>query len=226
MTATLSQPLTATTAPRESRRSRRAELALILGVPVAWALLLLAHPTGDTTIYDAVHDRLTAWQAVHLGMMAFIPLMALAVHRLLRGIDNTAARISRWALPVFVVTYGAFEAIMGLGTGMLVSSIDTATHAERVDIVQEFADSPVIAVVENLASLACGVALVAAAFALQRARLIGGKGVTALLLATPLIAMHVPPFGPVGLALFVIVASAALRRAGRLGRSDSLRGRR
>jgi hypothetical protein len=112
---------------------------------------------------------------------------------------------------VFVVTYGAFEAIMGIGTGMLVSSIDSASHAERVDIVQEFADSPVLAGIEYLASLSCGVALVAAAFALRRVRLVGGKGLAALLLATPLIAMHVPPFGPVGLVLFVVGAGAAVR---------------
>jgi hypothetical protein len=209
MTASLQHPTLVPPTDRMPGRDR----ALVLGVPLAWALLLLVHPTGDGTIYDAVDQRHTAWMAVHLGMAVFIPLMALAVHRLLQGLHSPAARVSRIALPIFAVTYGAFEAVMGIGTGGVVSAAnDTVATADRVALVDSFAGSATLAGLEHIASLACGVALVAAAFALQRARRIGGRLVAVLVLATPLIAMHVPPFGPIGLVLFAAVAQVASRR--------------
>ena len=58
----------------------RQELAFLIGVPLAWAVLLLFHPTGggESVTYADVEDKVTAWLVVHLGMMVFIPLMAVA----------------------------------------------------------------------------------------------------------------------------------------------------
>jgi hypothetical protein len=200
-----------TTSPTANRRAHRWDRALILGVPLAWAALLLLHPTGDTTVYDVVDRDRHAWQVTHVGMVAAIPLMAHAVHRLLRGLIGPAARVSRLALPVFAATYGAFEAIMGVGTGNLVAAAnDTVAAADREALVDAYAGDPVLAALEHAAGLACGVALVAAAFALRGAGRIGRGQQALLVAATPLIAVHVPPFGPVGLVLFAIVASSAL----------------
>jgi len=66
-------------------------------------------------------------------------------------------------------------------------------------------------VIETVASLSFGVALVAAAFALRRAELIGTAVVVVLVVAAPLVAIHAPPFGPVGLGLFLVGVVTVLR---------------
>jgi hypothetical protein len=207
MTATLTATLTAT-------RSRRRDLALVAGVPLLWAVVLLLHPTGDPTeVFDVIQDEHSAWMFVHLTTVAFIPLMAVVVHHLLRGVESTPARISRWAMPAFITTYGAFEALMGLGTGIIVGSAHAADPA-RADLLQDFMDSGWIRLVEQLGTLSLGVMLVGAAFALRRAGRIGPWNVAAIFVAAAPISFHVPPFGQVGLVLFVAAVLPALGRPG------------
>ena len=69
------------------------------------------HPTGDgeAITYADVQDQVTAWLTVHLGMMIFIPLIAVAFYLLLRGVEGTAAQVARIALVPFVVFYGAYR---------------------------------------------------------------------------------------------------------------------
>jgi hypothetical protein len=124
----------------------RPELAFLIGVPVAWAVLLLFHPTGEgeAITYAELQDEVTAWLVVHLGMMLFIPLMAVAVYLLLRGIGGTAARVSRIALIPFVIFYGAFETLQGIGVGTLVDDLNGLSgldQATREDLTQDFAEN-------------------------------------------------------------------------------------
>ncbi|MGH3481146.1 MAG: hypothetical protein ACRDQD_30515, partial [Nocardioidaceae bacterium] len=85
--------------------------------PLAWAVLLLFHPTGDEDdYYSAVEGNVDRWLVVHLGMMIFIPLMTVTIILLVRGIDNTAARICRIASAVFALFYVAWEVLLGIGT--------------------------------------------------------------------------------------------------------------
>jgi hypothetical protein len=216
MTATLA-PTTALRAPDPAPTSLRRRLALLVGVPIAWAIVLLFHPTGDgTEVFPVVDGQLGAWMVVHLTMVAFIPLLAMAVHHLVRDLHDLPARITRWALPVFVSVYGAYEALMGVGNGILVATSDDLGTAARAEVVQSFSESSVIARLENVGSLAWGIALVSAAFALQRAHRIRAGSVVALIVAAPLIAMHAPPFGTIGLLLFVAAIRPCLR-PGRAG---------
>jgi hypothetical protein len=92
----------------DSARFSRDQLAFLMGVPLAWTVLLLFHPTGEgeAITYADVQDEVTRWLVVHLGMVVFIPLMAVAVYLLVRGIESTAARVCRVALVFFVVFYG------------------------------------------------------------------------------------------------------------------------
>ena len=93
------------------------ELAFLIGVPLLWALLLLFHPGGEgDQIYLDVQNDVTRFLVVHIGMMLFIPLMAFAVYLLLRGVEGTAARVSRIALVPYVVFYSAWETLQGTAT--------------------------------------------------------------------------------------------------------------
>jgi hypothetical protein len=210
----------------DSARFSRDELAFLIGVPLAWAVLLLFHPTGegDAITYADVQDEVTRFLVVHLGMLVFIPLMAGVVYLLVRGIEGTAARVCRIALVLFVVFYGAWEALVGIGTGILVNDINGLAASDRAvaaPLVGEFNDNILIrgfGVLVSIGSVAFITAAIAAGVALHR-HAGAPLGVTVLLaLSGFLITAHPPPFGPVGLALFIaavllLVRSQAARPA-------------
>src|ERR671917_1999769 len=101
------------------------ELAFLVRVPLLWAILLLFHPGGSgDDIYLDARDVVTRFLVVHIGMMLFIPLMAVVVYLLLRGVEGTAARVSRVAVVPFVVFYSAWEALQGIGVGILVDQVN------------------------------------------------------------------------------------------------------
>jgi hypothetical protein len=194
------------------------DVAFLIGVPLLWAILLLFHPTGDgDEYYPIVKDDLTAWMTVHIGMMLFIPLMAGVVFLLLRGVRGPAALVSRIALAPFVVFYGAYETLVGLGSGILANEVNALPEAERAtgaQLIQNFNESKLLAdpgVLNSIGTVALVVAAVAAGIALYR-RAGAPIAVPILLgLSAPLVAIHPPPYGPIGLVLFVAAVLVALR---------------
>jgi hypothetical protein len=206
----------ATHMPLDPGSSRVAlpELAFLLGVPLAWAVLLLFHPTGEGEVvtYADVQDQVTAWLVVHFGMMLFIPLIAVAVYLLLRGIEGTAARVSRIALVPFVVFYGAYEVLLGIGAGILVQDVNELAASERATgaaLVNEFTDNVLIrgfSVLSSIGAIAFITAMIAAGVALRRQAAAPLSVPILLGLSGFLITAHPPPFGPTGLALFMAAA--------------------
>ena len=187
----------------------RGEVVFLVGVPLAWAVLLLFHPGGDPdTIYLDLRDEVTQALVVHIGMMLFIPLFAVVVYLLLRGVEGSAARVSRIALVPFVVFYSAWETLQGTANGILVDQVNGLPEAERAtgaDLVQDFAESPLVrefGVFATLGTLGLVVAMIAAGAALRRA---GAPLYIAVLLGLSgiLISAHPPPYGPIGLVLFI-----------------------
>jgi hypothetical protein len=204
----------------DSARFSRDQLAFLIGVPLAWALLLLLHPTGEgeAITYADVRDEVTRWLIVHLGMVVFIPLMAGAVYLLVRGIESTAARVCRIALVFFVVFYGAFEVLVGVGTGILVDDINGLAAGDRAaagPLVEQFNDNVLIrgtvGVFTSIGSVAFITAAIAAGVALRREA--GAPLAVAVLLGLSgfLITAHPPPYGPVGLALFIAAVLLCVR---------------
>ena len=194
----------------DSPRLSRDLLAFLIGVPLAWAVLLLFHPGGDgKEIYRDVQDSVTAFMVVHLGMLIFIPLMAAAIWLLLRGVDGTAATVSRIALAPFVIFYSAWETLQGIGVGILASEVNGLPAAERAtgaDLVQNFAENPLsvsLGVFATIGSLSLILATIAAGVALRREA--GAPMAVPVLLGLSglLITAHPPPYGPTGLVLFV-----------------------
>ena len=192
--------------PRVSRN----EVAFIVGVPLAWAILLLFHPKGEADqIYLNLQDQVTAALVVHIGMMLFIPLMAAAVYLLLRGVEGTAARVSRIALVPFVVFFSAWETLQGTANGILASELNGRPQEERAsgaELIQDFAESPLVrdlGVFASLGSLSILIAMIAAGIALRRHA--GAPLAVPILLGIfgLMIGGHPPPFGPIALACFI-----------------------
>jgi hypothetical protein len=193
----------------DSARFSRGEFAFLIGVPLAWAVLLLLHPTGEGDIYPALRDDATRWLVVHVGTMLFIPLLAVAIYLLVDGIESTAARVCRIALATFVLFYTAWEVLMGIATGVLVQDVNGLAAAERAtgsNLVNEFTDNVFVrdfGVFNVIGSVSLITATIAAGIALR-----GQAGVPVsvpilLGLCGFMIAAHPPPFGPLGLVLFI-----------------------
>jgi hypothetical protein len=185
-------------------------VAFLIAVPLAWGILLLFHPGGDgKAIYADLHDQVGRMLLVHVGMLVFIPLMAAAVYLMLRGVEGTAATVARIALVPFVVLYTAWESLQGIANGVLVDEANGLPASQRdvaAGLIQDFAESPLVRDAGALvipASLALVTAMVAAGIALHRYA--GAPQSVAVLLAISgfLISAHPPPFGPIGLALFI-----------------------
>jgi hypothetical protein len=190
------------------RAFSRREIMFLVGVPLAWAVLLLFHPGGEgDQIYQDLHDKVTRWMVVHVGMMLFIPLMGAVVYVLLRGIEGTAAQVSRIAMAIFVVFYGAFELLQGIGNGILVNEVNDRPFAERADVVQDFAEHPLardLGVFSSIGGLGLLVGMISAGVALRRYAGAPLSVLVLLTLAGLLIQAHPPPFGPTGLVLFIV----------------------
>jgi hypothetical protein len=157
-------------------------------------------------------------------MAVFVPLFAAVVLLLLRGVSGRAATISRIGLAVFAVFYAAWEVLLGAGTGILTHEVDALPAADQAagrELVESYAENGVIVALSVIGSVGLGIAILAAAVALRSAYRLGWAALVLMVLALPLIAIHEPPFGPIGLALFIVAIvlfarqqAAATRPAG------------
>jgi hypothetical protein len=192
-------------------RVSRSEAAFMIGVPIAWAVLLLFHPKGEADeIYRNLEDQVTSALVVHIGMMLFIPLMAVVIYLLLRGVEGTAARVSRIALVPFVVFFSAWETLQGTANGILAHELNGRPEDERAsgeNLIQDFAENPLardLGVFATIGSLAILIAMIAAGIALRRHA--GAPLSVPILLGIfgLLIGGHPPPFGPIALVCFAV----------------------
>jgi hypothetical protein len=197
-----------------SRTFSPLELAFMIGVPLAWAILLLFHPRGEDGFYEGISGNVVPWVTVHLGMGVFVPLFAGAVYLLLRGLDSTAATVSRIGLAVFAIFYAAWELVLGVGTGLFteeISALPQAQQAVGADLVDSYYESAVLTALSFVGSVGLAVGMIGAAVALRRAYRLGWAPVVLMVVAIPLIAIHEPPLGPIGLVLFVAAVVLIVR---------------
>jgi hypothetical protein len=195
----------------------RNETAFVIGVPIAWAILLLFHPGGEgDAIYAEIQDETTEMLVVHVGMLIFLPLFAIVIYLLLRGIETTAATVARWALIPFVVFYAAWESLQGIANGILVDQANGLPEADRgvaAELIQDFAESP-LARDFGVFAIIGSVALLTAAIAMGLALRDAGAPAWAPAvfgIAGLLISGHPPPFGPIGLLMFVAGVIGVMR---------------
>ena len=204
--------------PRRPGAFSPGERAFLIGVPLLWAILLLFHPGGEgDTIYQDVQDDVTRFLVVHIGMMLFIPLMAVVVLLLLRGVEGTAAWVSRIAVVLFAVFYSAWEVLQGIGVGILANELDGLPQAGQAlseDVVQDFAEHVLIGpfgVFGSIGSMGLIVAMIAAGLALYRHAGAPVSVPVLLSISGLLITAHPPPYGPTGLVLFILAVLLYLR---------------
>lgn len=155
-------------------RIRAWEDVLVVGAPLALALLELAHPrAGDLLQLDT-----RVWLEVHYAQIVLFPLAALAIATLVRGYRGLDATVCRIAMFVFAVSYVAFDTAAGVVTGILVEAARASPTPEAwraaIDAVWQHpivggaphAGAPLLALI---GAIALSVGAVAAAIAVKRA---------------------------------------------------------
>jgi hypothetical protein len=196
-----------TTAAARSRGFGPATVAFLIGVPLAWAVLLWFHPSvAPDDVYGSLRDEVVTYQIVHTGTLVFIGLIGVALYLLVRDLPGRAARISRLAIGPFVLFYGVWEAVIGLATGALVQHANDAPAGERAvlsDAIQSLQENLIVGEMSAAAivgAVAWAVAVIAAAVAYRR---VGAPVIVSVLLGLSLVVIsHPPPIGPIGLLCF------------------------
>lgn len=179
----------------------------LLVTPLVLAGVLWFHPGGDgDTLYEMLRNDVTSTLVVHITMLFFIPLMALAAFVLLRGLESRAATVSRYALGVFMAFYTAWEVSVGLVTGYLTDYANGLSPSDQAAVAGaiEHHNSNFVIGDASITLLLGGtgwiVAMLTAAVALRSAG--ASRVVAALIALASLFALHPPPVGPVGLVCF------------------------
>lgn len=132
MTATTASEATAAPPPSAPRRTTATAVAAT-AVPVALAALLAAHPLLGFDPF-VLEGRLTRWFAVHYGLLVLLPALGGVAWATLRGFTGPFALAGRGGVLVFVAFYAAYDALAGLGTGMLLRRALAADEATRAAV--------------------------------------------------------------------------------------------
>jgi hypothetical protein len=139
--------------------------------PVLIIVFELAHPIVLPPIYPAVLHHLPWWLYLHVANLALFPLFGLAAYILVKDVPNRAAAWSRVAIAVYVPLYACFDALVGVGTGILVqnaSGLDPSARAVVEPLIDAYWNSGILFAIAALGSIAWVIAMLASAVAFTR----------------------------------------------------------
>jgi hypothetical protein len=200
---------------------------LVLGTPLAYAVVTLIHPRelpgGGSRMYTDLAGQSGTWLAVHTAQIVLIMLLGATIWALVDGLEGTAAKVARAAILPFVAFYSAFDAIVGFATGLLVrqaNGLPGPEQATAAQQIQQYFDSVIEPGLPTLYVVAVGVvawvvAMLAVAVARRRA---GASGVTVALLAVAAVSFgfdHGFPTGTIGMAALFLAGLLLERRPAR-----------
>lgn len=205
-------------APHRLATTAGARRAFLAAVPLAVAFVIVGHPPDPATA-RALGARTDLYIWVHVGLLLLLPLLGMVVWMLLEGLTGAAATLARVLLPVALVFYAAFDALVGIGSGLLsrealqMSGADLA-GAEALAIRWMQIPAP-MSIISGLAVVVWTAALLAAAVAHRRAGS-SWMAVGGLALAGPLFGFGHPHIaGLLGMAGLLAAAMAIESHRGR-----------
>lgn len=94
------------------------QILLVVGSPLLLAIVELIHPQP----HDLLRIDIQTWLAVHYAQIALFPLVALAVAWWVRDQSGVAAAVCRIAMFVFGAAWTSWDAVAGVGTGILIAA--------------------------------------------------------------------------------------------------------
>jgi hypothetical protein len=182
---------------------------VLLGAPLALALLEIFHPERPTSATEAVEQGVW-FMWFHFLQVPLIGLIALAVYLLTDGLEGRAASVSRWSVGVFAVFFSAYDAAAGIGTGYALRNARGLSAGGQEAVYEAVKDMPVVSLIFGLSvvgSLAWVAALVAAALALRRAGASLGPFILLILAGVFLMGGHPYPAGTLAFGSFFVAAA-------------------
>jgi uncharacterized membrane protein YGL010W len=195
-----------------------ARRVLVIGVPIAFAVLSVFHPMPDPIA--GLADEVNWWITQHVLQIPLFLLMGCAVLALGWASSGRAVAVSRVAALVFIAFYPAYDAFAGLGSGYLVlhaEGADAATRSVLFEATAGVFDSPINTGLYAVGTLAWMVAVVSLGVALRRGP--GGLAVTILFIASGLTLIdHGGVFGVASFSLFAAGAAVLEYRQARQSR--------
>lgn len=188
--------------------------AIVFGAPLVLGLVGLGHPAllpGDD-IVATLTPIATWWTALHVLQVPLFALLGVAVLLLLGERDGKVAAIARAAIAIFIVVYPAFDAAVGIASGVICSAAGKDAGVTLEPWLQALFWGPVTGLMAIVGSAAWLVAVAAAAWALRQAGA-PWRAVGPLILAGVLLAIgHIRPLGPLA-CLFFLAGAAQIELA-------------
>ena len=189
---------------------------VLLAAPLLWLVPALLHPIGEP--YEGIADEANLWISVHVAQLVLTPFLAAGVWMLLGGLQSVAAHVARAALVLWIVFFSAFDAVAGIGTGVLTRHANSLTGEEREGVIAAidflFDDSQLanggFSVLGNLGHLSWVVVAIAATLALHRAR--AGRAIVATTFLSVLFASHSGLGAAVALVALFVAELLTFRR--------------
>jgi hypothetical protein len=158
--------------------SKPPQHVLLFGSPILVGLLNLTHPRFMPPVYSGIIDHISWWATLHILNLVLFPLLGLAAFILVSDIHNFASALTKVALSIFVPLYAAFDALAGIGTGILVENAKRMRPDELAKVtplIDAYWNSNVLNAVAAAGSIAWVIAMLSAAVAIttpQRRRLV------------------------------------------------------
>jgi hypothetical protein len=191
---------------------------VLLGVPLALAVLEIFHPERPNSASEAVEQG--GWfMWFHFIQVPLIGLIALAAYLLTDGLVGRAASVSRWAVGVFAVFFSAYDAAAGIGTGYALRNAQRLSAGAQEAIYEAVKDMPVVSLIFGLSvvgTAAWVVGLIGAALSLRRTGASLGPLVLLILAGVFLLGGHPYPAGTLAFGSFFVAAAWLEFAPGRL----------
>jgi hypothetical protein len=191
---------------------------ILLGTPLALAILEIFHPERPSSASEAVEQGVW-FMWFHFIQVPLIGLIALAVYLLTDGLEGRVVSVSRWAIGVFAVFFSAYDAAAGIGTGYALRNAQGLPAGAQEAIYEAVKDMPVLSLIFGLSvvgTLGWVVALVAAALSLRRAGASLGPFILLILAGVFLLGGHPYPAGTLAFGSFFLAAAWLEFAPGRL----------
>ncbi|SEM89739.1 hypothetical protein SAMN05444955_10353 [Lihuaxuella thermophila] len=114
----------------------------MIGIPLFMAILETTHPVHlkPTGVYRALSSHVDWWIFLHVIQLVLFGLLGLAVYWLVSGIRGLAATVARISVLCFVIFYNAFDALVGLGNGILIKYTQ-GTAPEQREVLEKAIDA-------------------------------------------------------------------------------------
>lgn len=153
-------------------RRRVVRLLLLVGGPLLLGAAFAVHPHGGVELLDASRTAVDRWFRYHLVLLPLLGLLGVCLSVLLADFEGTVAVVGRAGTAVYLVCYVAFEAIAGIGTGIVVREARAFSGAQRAAaaaVVEGIATEPAVIALALLGTAGGLLAVVALGLSLRRA---------------------------------------------------------